>query len=163
MRAFLALLLGVLVGAAAVWFYQHQRSGRSPARSTTTRLEQAAQEARDNIQQKLESLNLGPQQIKDELARTGQIVRKKGQEAGKALADATADARTTASIKGKLLAESHLSSLNISVNTTDGIVTLSGSVSAPEDIGKAVMLAMETDGVREVISTLQVRARPNSK
>ena len=36
-------------------------------------------------------------------------------------------------------------------------MTLSGSVSSPEDIGKAVLLAMETDGVREVISSIQVK------
>ena len=31
--------------------------------------------------------------------------------------------------------------------------------SAAEDISKAMLLAMETDGVREVISTLQVKPR----
>jgi osmotically-inducible protein OsmY len=49
-----------------------------------------------------------------------------------------------------------LPALSISVNTTGGIVTLSGSVPAVEDIGKAMLVAMQTDGVREVISTLQV-------
>jgi osmotically-inducible protein OsmY len=67
------------------------------------------------------------------------------------------DARTTGTIKGKLLANRDLSAMSISVNTTSGVVTLSGAVSSPEDIGKAILLAMETDGVREVISSLQVR------
>ncbi len=144
-----------------MWYYNHQ--GSSSVSSTGAQTEQSTKQGRDGIQQKLESLNLGPQQIKDELARTGQIVRKKAEQAGKAIADATADARTTGAIKAKLLRESQLASLNISVNTTAGIVTLSGSVSAPEDIGKAVMLSLETDGVKEVISTLQVRARPSPK
>ncbi|MGD1084764.1 MAG: BON domain-containing protein [Verrucomicrobiota bacterium] len=39
-------------------------------------------------------------------------------------------------------------------------VTLSGTVSAEEDIGKAVALALDADGVRDVTSTLAVK--PNS-
>ena len=73
------------------------------------------------------------------------------------IADATADARMTAAIKGKLVATRDLSALSISVNTTGGVVTLSGTVPAPEDISKAMLLAMDTDGVTEVISTLQVK------
>ena len=45
------------------------------------------------------------------------------------------------------------------MNTTEGVVTLSGSVNSAEDISKAMLLAMDTDGVREVISTLQVKGK----
>jgi osmotically-inducible protein OsmY len=34
---------------------------------------------------------------------------------------------------------------------------LSGTVPTAEDISKAMLLAMETDGVTEVVSTLQVK------
>ena len=103
-------------------------------------------------------MHLRPEDIKDELARSGQVVRREATEAGHAIADATADARTTATIKAKLVASRDLSALNISVNTTDGVVTLSGAVSSSEHISKAILLAMDTDGVREVVSTLQVKA-----
>jgi osmotically-inducible protein OsmY len=53
--------------------------------------------------------------------------------------------------------DSALSVLNISVSTTDGRVTLSGTASSAEDIRKAMALAADTDGVREVASTLQVK------
>src|SRR6185369_16159151 len=108
-------------------------------------------------QEKLRVLDLRPQDVKDELARGGQVVRRKAQEAGQAIADATADARITASIKGKLVTNRDLSALSISVNTTAGIVTLSGTVPSADAISKAMLLAMETDGVKEVISTLQVK------
>jgi osmotically-inducible protein OsmY len=39
-------------------------------------------------------------------------------------------------------------------------VTLSGTVSAEENIGKAVALALEADGVRDVTSTLAVKPNP---
>jgi len=125
----------------------------------TNQVENAAKSAGDAIQEKLKVLDLRPQDVKDELARSGQVVRRTAKEAGQAIADATADARITAAIKGKLIASRDLSALSISVNTTAGIVTLSGTVPSTEAIGKAMLLAMETDGVKEVISTLQVKAK----
>src|SRR5206468_11003171 len=115
--------------------------------------------ARDTVQEKLRVLDLRPEQVKEDLARTGQVVRRKAREAGQAIADATADARITTAIKGKLLANRDLSALSISVNTTGGVVTLSGPVTSPEEVSKAILLAMETDGVHEVISTLQIKAK----
>jgi hyperosmotically inducible periplasmic protein len=125
----------------------------------TNQVEHAAKSAGDAIQEKLKVLDLRPQDVKDELARSGQVVRRTAKEAGQAIADATADARITAAIKGKLIASRDLSALSISVNTTAGIVTLSGTVPSTEAISKAMLLAMETDGVKEVISTLQVKAK----
>ncbi len=139
-----------------MWYYSSEQ-GKARVKGTTEQMQNAAQSARDSLQEKLRSLNLGTNDIRDELARTGRIVRQKASQAGKAISDATADARTTAAIKAKLLTHRELSGLSISVNTTDGIVTLSGSVPAAEDIGKAMVVALETDGVRQVISTIQVR------
>jgi hyperosmotically inducible protein len=158
MKIVITLLIGVILGAGAVWVYT-TKEGRSQARSTGDHIESAAKSARDTIQDKLKVLDLRSDDIKDELARTGQVVRRKAREAGQAINDATADARITGAIKGKLIANRDLSGLSISVNTTGGIVTLSGTVSSSEDISKAMLLAMETDGVREVVSTLQVKSK----
>jgi osmotically-inducible protein OsmY len=158
MRVFLALIIGIIVGAAGLWYLSTNR-GSSQFHETTNEVERAAKSVGDNVQEKLKSLNLRTNDIKDELVKTGQVIRKKSVEAGHAIADATADARITAVIKGKLLTNHDLSALSISVNTTAGVVTLSGAVSSTEDISKAMLLAMETDGVHEVISTLQVKAK----
>ena len=112
----------------------------------------------DTVKDKLKDFSLSTPEIKDELERTGRVVRKKAKEVGTVLADATADARITATIKAKLVKESSLSSLRISVNTTDGVVTLSGSVDSAEQVADAMKVALETEGVREAISTLQVKA-----
>jgi hypothetical protein len=158
MRTFLVLVLGLGIGAAAVWFYSNYRNDPR-MRSAEQKVENAAKTTRDAAQDKIRDLHLRPDDIKDELARTGKIVRREASQAGHAIADATADARTTTAIKGKLLTSRDLSVLNISVNTTAGVVTLSGFVSSSEDISKAILLAMETDGVREVVSTLQVKPK----
>ena len=157
MKIFFALLIGFVIGGAAVWFYSTSE-GKSTARATGDPLGSAAKSARDAVQEKLKVLDLRSDDIKDELARNGRIVRRRAREAGQAIADATADARVTGAIKAKLLTDRELSALSISVNTTEGVVTLSGTVSSRENISKAMLLAMETDGVREVVSTLQVRA-----
>ena len=78
---------------------------------------------------------------------------------GEAVKDVAVDARITATIKARLLKEPQLSAWDISVSTTDGRVTLAGSVSSHDLIGRAILLAYETDGVREVVSTLQTKAK----
>lgn len=158
MKTFLVLIVGLTIGGAAVWFYTNYRNDPG-VRSAGQKVETAAKSARDAATNELQVLHLRPEDIKDELGRTGQVVRRVAAEAGHAIADATADARTTAAIKAKLLASRDLSALNISVNTTTGVVTLSGAVASPEHISKAILLAMETSGVREVVSTLQVKPK----
>jgi len=156
MKIFLSLVVGIVVGGAAVWFY-HTSRGKSAVQAAGEGIVSAGKSARDVVQEKVRVLELRPEQIKDDLARTGRVVRRKARETGQAIADATADARVTTAIKAKLVANRELSALSISVNTTGGIVTLSGTVPTAEAISKAMLLAMDTDGVSEVISTLQVK------
>jgi len=156
MKAILLILVGIVLGGAAVWIYT-TREGKSALHTTGEQIENTAKSARDTVQEKLRVLDLKPDQVKDDLARTGKVIRRTAREAGQAIADATADARITAAIKTKLLANRDLSAMSISVNTTGGIVTLSGTVLTTEDISKAMLLAMETEGVTEVVATLQVK------
>jgi osmotically-inducible protein OsmY len=158
MKNLLILIVGIGVGAAAVWLYSHYHDNPR-VQSTQQKVENAAKSAVDAAQNELRVLRVRPEDIKDELARTGQVVRRAANDAGHAIADATADARITGAIKAKLVASRDLSALNISVNTTAGVVTLSGTVASSDLIGKAIVLAMETDGVREVVSTLQVKPK----
>lgn len=158
MRVFLALIIGVILGAVGLWYFS-TTGGRSQAKAAGQQIQNAATSAWDAVEERLRVLDLRTNDIKDELGRTGQVVRRKAREAGQAIADATADARVTTAIKAKLIANRELSGLGISVNTTGGIVTLSGYVGSTEQISKAMLLAMETDGVREVISTLQVKPK----
>ena len=158
MRILLALIIGIAVGAAGLWFLETNHSNPQ-LQHAENQVEKAAKSTGAAIQEKLRILDLRTNDFKDELARTGKIVRRKAGEAGQVLADTTADARITAAIKAKLLGDHDLSAISISVNTTGGIVTLSGTVPTPAAISKAMLLAMETDGVQEVISTLQVKPK----
>ncbi len=97
--------------------------------------------------------------FKEELSRSTEAVEEKAKRAGAAIADAASNTRITAAVKAKLSAGLGISALgDVSVDTTDGLVTLSGTVSSKEEISKAVKIAADTEGVRKVISTLQVKS-----
>ena len=128
------MLLGMVIGAAGSYFY-HQGGDvkvRVPEKVT--------------------------EDMQSQLSRYGVIIKEKAREAGSAIADATADSRATAAIKSKLATELGASSLaNISVSTSDGVTTLSGTVESHAELDKAVAIAYGTDGVRKVYSTVQVK------
>jgi osmotically-inducible protein OsmY len=156
MKTVLVLLFGLALGGAGMWFYLTHRDDPALQR-LGEHVGHAGDDVREAAQDRLQRLQLRSGDLQDELARTGQIVRRAAQDAGRAMADATADARITAAIKARYIADSRLSALRISVNCTEGRVTLAGTVASMEDIGHAMLLAMETEGVREVVSTLQIK------
>lgn len=120
-------------------------------------VQRAAERTKEALMAKLEVLELKSEQIQKEIAEKGKIVRRKARDLGETVADAAIDVSLTTTIKAKLAADPDLSALNISVSTTAGRVTLSGTVASFEEMGKAIALALETEGVREVVSTLQVK------
>jgi osmotically-inducible protein OsmY len=153
---FLILIIGIAIGAAGMWFYQ-SNSGHPQLKSAGDKIETSARSAGNTIQDKLKSWHLSGDDIKADMNKTGRVIREKSKQAGQAISDATADARITASIKAALVKDPELSAWDISVDTTDGVVTLSGSVSNPGLVGKAMLVAMDTEGVRQVVSTLQIK------
>ena len=150
MRFLLRLLLiaGLIVGA--MWLLQ-QRDLKRAAQGARSEVRSAVQEAKKAV----EDLDAG--KVAAELKQTGRVVRRKAAKAAHQVAEATEDARTTATIKTKLALDPDLSALDISVDTTDGRVTLAGRVDSPDLVAKAMRLALEQDNVYEVVSTLQVR------
>ena len=66
------------------------------------------------------------------------------------------DAAITSAVKGKFLADTAVSGLKIDVDTTDGVVTLTGNVATSAEVDRAVSLARNTDGVKRVANDLRV-------
>jgi len=168
MRSFFnGLVLGVVLGAVGYWFIQNkarehpaaEQRAEAAAAQAQSAAGEAGQHLSDALKAKLETLDLRSDQIKDELARTGKIVRRKAHDLGEQVADATADARIVTAIKAKYAADADLSVWKISVSSDQGHVALSGTVSAEDNIGKAVALALDADGVRDVTSTITVKPK----
>jgi len=171
MKSFvIGLLIGAIIAASAIWYLSAGRMTpavqkaeervAAKAGEALETLQNAGEKAKLALAAKLEALELRSDDIQQELAEKGSVVRRKAREIGAAAADASVDARVTATIKAKLAADPDLSAISISVATTAGRVTLSGAVASPELIGKAMALVLETDGVRDVVSTLQIK-KPN--
>jgi hyperosmotically inducible protein len=69
------------------------------------------------------------------------------------------DLQITAQVKSKLASDIGISSVtNISVNSTNGVVTLSGQVDSSEVKSKAEMVAKNVPKVVRVVDSLQVAA-----
>jgi hyperosmotically inducible protein len=66
------------------------------------------------------------------------------------------DAALTAKIKSKMALDDLVKARTIDVDTSDGVVTLSGSVESREQRERAVRLARETDGVTSVNDLLTI-------
>ena len=66
------------------------------------------------------------------------------------------DSVITAKVKSALLADSTVKGLNISVETVQGTVTLSGSAASTAERAQAESLAAGVEGVRSVVNQISV-------
>ncbi len=154
-RMLFCFLLGLGTGAGGYWYLQ-QDAGKARLAQARSEVVTNAQKFAGAIKDKFNEWSV--EDIREEMARSSMVVREKAKAAGQSIAGAAANARITAAIKAKLVAEPGLPAFSINVDTTDGLVTLSGKAESHEQIAKAVKLTLETEGVHKVISTLQVTA-----
>ena len=66
------------------------------------------------------------------------------------------DPGVTTAVKSKLAADDTVKAYQINVDTAEGVVTLSGTVETPAAKNQAVLLARETNGVRDVVDHITV-------
>jgi hyperosmotically inducible protein len=89
--------------------------------------------------------------------RTDTLQAKADQAADKVATEGN-DAAITAKVKAAILSEPGLKSLQINVDTKNATVTLSGNVDSDMLRDRAKQLAMTTEGVRDVVDNLSVKA-----
>jgi hyperosmotically inducible protein len=77
--------------------------------------------------------------------------------AGMTIGCATTDAGLSSKVKSKLVADDTVKAYKIDVDTRDHVVTLTGSVDRQAEKDRALQLARETKGVREVVDMISVR------
>ena len=68
------------------------------------------------------------------------------------------DAATTSEVKAKLLADDIVPSRKVKVETTDGVVQLSGTVDSQKQSDRAESIAKAVDGVKSVKNDLKVKS-----
>jgi osmotically-inducible protein OsmY len=69
---------------------------------------------------------------------------------------AQTDAGVTTAVKSKLAADETVKAYEIDVDTANGVVTLNGTVETAAAKQQAVMIARQTDGVRDVVDNITV-------
>ena len=153
--ALIFFLIGAFAGAVALHLYENRSSEPvgGIASHPLAKAHDTASSVKDSISNRLQEWKLTPADIREDLARTGQVVRAKTQAMGARIDDA----RIVTVIKAKYVLDSGLSARAITVDCHDGEVTLSGAVSSTDLIGRAVALALDTNGVHNVISRLTVQ------
>lgn len=170
MRGFIIFLIGVVIGAVALsYIKQRNAPAERPAHSASQptnpppqktsivdEARDAAVSAKDAVAGKLQDWHLTGDDIKRDLAKTGEVVRTNAKAAGGTIATATSKARVITVIKTKYALDKELSARSIEVSYDGGKVTLQGTVASEALIGKAIALALDTDGVAEVKSLLTV-------
>jgi hyperosmotically inducible periplasmic protein len=72
-------------------------------------------------------------------------------------AAATDDASISARVKARLLNDTEVRATNIDVSTVNGVVTMTGTVSSKAGEARAVQLAQQVSGVKNVISKLEIK------
>jgi hyperosmotically inducible protein len=73
-----------------------------------------------------------------------------------AIGCAQSDPGITTAVKSKLAADDTVKAYQIDVDTRDRVVTLSGTVETPAAKEQAVLIARQTDGVRDVVDQITV-------
>lgn len=88
---------------------------------------------------------------------------KGGREPERSVTGVVADAAITTMIQSKLFLDDEVKGRTIDVDTTNGVVTLSGPVESDAERRQAIAIARSTNGVRDVIDQLKVSAPAPSK
>jgi osmotically-inducible protein OsmY len=98
-------------------------------------------------------------------SKPGVRSRRGRQDTTAAVRDTSADAATTAKAKAALALSKRVSALEVNVDTTNAIVTLSGRVPTPEAKELAGQIVADTSGVRDVrnLLTVDVNMRPEQE
>jgi hypothetical protein len=146
MKYLIILVLGVALG-----IYLGRYSLSMPTGSHSV-AQLPAPATPDGFDDKLREWHLTPDDIKQDLAHTGEVVRTQLH----VVSGKMTDARIVAVVKAKYVLDRDLAASDIHVTAVDGHVTLAGNVGSPELLGRAMALALETDGVASVDSKLAV-------
>ena len=108
---------------------------------------------RDDVRQTVGTTGVDTQKAREVGAKVGEKTATAADQARRALTDGT----LTAKIKAKMALDDTVKALDIDVDTVGTTVTLSGVVATDAQRQKALQLARETEGVKQVVNQLQVR------
>ena len=108
---------------------------------------------RDDVRGTVGTTGVDTQKAREVGAKVGETTATAAAQARRAINDGS----VTAKIKAKMALDDTVKALDIDVDTVGTTVTLSGVVGTDAQKQKALQLARETEGVKQVVDQLQVR------
>ncbi|MGB2716422.1 MAG: BON domain-containing protein [Vicinamibacterales bacterium] len=108
---------------------------------------------RDDVRQTVGTTGVDTQKAREVGAKVGETTATAADQARRAINDGA----VTAKIKAKMALDDTVKALDIDVDTVGTTVTLSGVVATDAQRQKALQLARETDGVKQVVDQLRVQ------
>lgn len=104
----------------------------------------------------------GIQSVDNRIVVDPKIEPKKRAADRQSFGDKVVDATTTASIKSKLMWNSHTDASDIHVDTIAGKVTLTGTATTPEEKSLAGRIALDTEGVASLDNLIKLTDKPDA-
>lgn len=114
--------------------------------------------ASGDITTRITEWRLGDAELQADLDRGVTIVRTKDSVVGAPTGNTDDDVIETM-VKGKLQADADVAKAMIDVDAKNGEVTLKGSAESASQVGRAIALALDTQGVTKVSSDVKVNAK----
>jgi osmotically-inducible protein OsmY len=108
---------------------------------------------RDDVRQTVGTTGVDTQKAREVGAKVGETTANAADQARRAVNEGA----ITGKIKAKMALDDTVKALDIDVDTVGTTVTLSGVVATDAQRQKALQLAKETDGVKQVVDQLRVR------
>ena len=126
--------------------------GPAPA-ATTGSYEQKAEDTAHDAKVKTEDTAHNAKVKTENGAHDAKV---KTEKAAEKTGEVLTDTAITSEVKTKFLAEPGVSSLDVHVETNNGVVTLTGMVKSQAEANKAMMIARNSKGVKRVVNHLKV-------
>jgi osmotically-inducible protein OsmY len=114
--------------------------------------DRAAAAIREESREAADKAREAGREIREEARQAGREIKEESRQAGRAVGDAA----ITSAVKAKFLADGTVKGLKIDVDTSNGVVTLNGTVSSRAEADRAMMLARNTEGVSRVVDNLKI-------
>jgi osmotically-inducible protein OsmY len=98
-------------------------------------------------------------QVRRDAVRLANRAAAKAGVAATRVGGTMSDGALTAKIKSKMALDDHVNGRVIDVDTSGSVVTMTGVVASADERDRAVRLALDTEGITQVVDRLQIRKR----
>jgi hyperosmotically inducible protein len=126
------------------------------AAKTQSGAEKAANKAAEGVGVAAGETKKGVEKAGEKTAEGVGTAAHETKKAAKTTGEVVADSWITTKIKTKFVGEDALKHSHISVSTTDNVVTLTGTVASEAGRERAIAIAKQTDGVKDVVDKLTI-------